>query len=84
MAKMVGDKIWFRECRHCCGEKTGKRSMKQQEKRDWAAEAEEELSHGMFCGDYYCPECGGDDFDYYDASELDGIKGVWTDTERLI
>ena len=32
---------------------------------------------------YGCADCY-DGTDYYDASELDGIKGVWTDTERLI
>jgi hypothetical protein len=31
-----------------------------------------------------CSHCYPEDFDYYDASELDGVKGVWTDTARLI
>lgn len=84
MAKMVGDLIWHRVCRDCCGEKTTTKNLKRLEKEQWQREVDEELAHGMFCTDYFCDECGGEDFDYYDASNLDGIKGVWTDAARLI
>jgi hypothetical protein len=76
---------YYPQCKFgCCTVEVRRSHVKNDEERQWKAEAEEEMAHGWFCGDYYCPECGGDDDDYYDASELDGIKGVWTNTARII
>jgi len=84
---MIGKlkKMWYGQCKYgCCYMRTSKTMVKRHEEALAYKEAEEEMAHGDWCGDYYCKECGGEDFDYYDASELDGIKGVWTDTARLI
>lgn len=76
MAKMIGKTLRFRQCPYeCCGLEKNRHTVKREEEVLWRKEADEEMAHGMFCGDYYCPECSGEDFDYYDASELDGIKG---------
>ena len=82
MARMIGDKIWHRECRDCCGEKTTTKNMRRLEKVEWQTEVDEDLSHGMFCGHYDCPECGGeDDYNPYDNADLEGIPGVWCDVD---
>lgn len=87
MAKMFGKHkhTYFNSCRlGCCYRDIPKSSVKREEKTAWIREADEEMAHGTYCGDYYCPECGGgEDLDYNDASDLDGIKGVWTDARGV-
>lgn len=96
MARMIGSAQWHQECPYsCCRSMIPKSTAKAQEKVQWTKEAEDELyderdekhARGL-CFDpkakmYGCDYCYNGD-DYYDASELDGIEGVWTDTERLI
>lgn len=85
MAKMIGKLTKVKACPYmCCSLPRTVSTIKHNEETQWKAEAAEEMAHGTFCGDYFCPECGGDDEDYYDASELDGVPGVWTNAERLI
>lgn len=94
MAKMIGAKVWLKRCPYmCCAAKIPRSSIKAQEKQEWIHEAETDLSdfphENGLCSDPKtgvsgCGGCYGEDFDYYDASELDGIKGVWTDTARLL
>lgn len=96
MARMIGKSQWHPQCPYgCCRGWKDKTTTKQQEKTQWTAEAADELyderderhARGI-CFDpktkmYGCDYCY-DSTDYFDASELDGVKGVWTDAERLI
>lgn len=96
MARMIGAAQWHKECPYsCCRSMIHKSTAKAQEKVQWTKEAEDELyderdekhARGL-CFDpkskmYGCDYCY-DNTDYYDASELDGVPGVWTDAERLI
>jgi hypothetical protein len=74
---------------------TPRETVKHQEKAQWKSETADELyderderhARGL-CFDpktkmYGCDYCYNSD-DYVDGSEVDGIKGVWTDLERLI
>lgn len=94
MARMIGKTLRIRQCPYeCCGDTMDKHSVKIREKRAWLEEAELELyderdekhKNGICYNPpgYGCDDCYNND-DYYDASELDGIPGVWTDAERLI
>lgn len=90
MAKMIGkmQRSFYPQCKFgCCGIKVRRSHVKNEEERQWKAEASEELAHGWFCGDYFCPECGGDtewDFDANGAEDLDDIEGVTTNMKRTL
>jgi hypothetical protein len=90
MAKMVGDLIWHRECRDCCGEKTTTKNLKRLEREQWEREVIDEMTHPPgLCFDPKsgmagCVECyggPGDDYDHYDNAELDNVPGVWCNTD---
>lgn len=98
MARMIGKihgSMWG-QCRSgCCDLSTSKTRVKREELTQALSEAEDEMygferdHENGICSDPRtgmggCNYCYPEDFDYYDASELDGIKGVWTDTARLI
>lgn len=96
MARMIGKTLRIRQCPYeCCGDTRRRHSVKNEEEAFWRKEADDEIDgferdheNGM-CMDVRtgmggCSFCYPEDYDYYDASELDGIKGVWTDTARLI
>lgn len=81
-ARMIGRAGGRRFTCGCCDWSKGKRGVKADEDRQWTKEAEEELAHGTYCGDYFCPECGGDDdYDPYDNADLDDIEGVWCNVD---
>lgn len=90
MAKMYGDR--GREGHDSPDNKTKSYFKHREEERD-LKEAVEEITDfphdmGNLCSDPKtgmagCEYCYGFDYDYYDASELDSIKGVWTNTARL-
>lgn len=98
MARMIGKihKMWYGQCRRgCCYIPLSKTTIKREETERALKEAQEEIDEELdlkhargICYDngtktYGCEDCY-DSTDYFDASELDGIKGVWTDAERLI
>lgn len=98
MAKMYGKlrKMGYGQCKYgCCYMPTSKTTIKREETERVLKEAQEEIEEELdlkhsrgLCYDPYskmygCDYCYNND-DYYDASELDGIPGVWTDAERLI
>lgn len=98
MAKMFGKlkKMWYGQCKYgCCYMRSSKTHTKHAEEALAMKEAEQEMyeerdekhARGL-CFDpktkmYGCDFCY-DNEDYYDASELDGVPGVWTNAERLI
>jgi hypothetical protein len=89
MAKMIGDLI-----REKTGYEETHRARKNDEDRQWKTEAAAELAfngdpahergicHNPKTGGYGCQWCY-DDTDIFYAEDLDGIKGVSTNMERL-